>query len=427
MKYALLAKETRGDRVTLSAKLHYGDEDSLKGKTVAAEVLPDLMERGTTQLGFQEYRDKLDELKATLSLSGSIGELTINLQTERDKLIPALDILRQALREPALKESEMEVVRDRKKTQIESGLSEPTVLASRMFSRRLDPQPADDVRYTPTMEEELERIKIVTIDDVVSLHKDFLGGQFGEIAVVGDFDTETTLAKLNEVFGEWKNNKPYKRIEEPANTTVKGERVNIDTPDKANAVYLAGIMTDIGDDHPDYEAMTIGNYIMGGGPLSSRIADRVRKQDGLSYTAATRFRADSEDDRGMYMMFCISNPMNTEKVVATVREEVERMLASGVTEDELVKAKESYLTKRKGRRANDSQLAKTLLTNLKTGRTMLFQQNSDEKMSKLTKEQVDAAIKKVIDLDRLMVITAGDFSKSVSVPKTETNDPTKKK
>jgi zinc protease len=422
MKYALLAKQTRGDRVTLSAKLHYGDEESLKGKTVAAELLPDLMERGTTQLGFQEYRDKLDELKATLSLSGSIGELTINLQTERDNLIPALDILRQALREPALEESEMEVLRDREKTELESGLSEPMTLAFKEFSRRLDPQPADDVRYTPTIEEELERINAVTIQNVVSLHKDFLGGQYGEIAVVGDFDSDATLAKLNEVFGGWKNNRPYKRIEEPANTSVKGERVNIDTPDKANAVYIAGIMTQVCENHPEFEAMTIGNYIMGGGPLSSRIADRVRKQDGLSYTAATRFRGDSEDQRGMYMMFCISNPTNTEKVVETVREEVDRMLASGVTGDELAKAKESYLTNRKGNRANDSRLASTLLTNLKTGRTMQFQQDGDERFSTLTKEQVDAAMKKVIDLERLTVITAGDFSKSESAPKTETKD-----
>ena len=176
-------------------------------------------------------------------------------------------------------------------------------------------------------------------------------------------------------------------------------------------------MSEIGDDHPDYEAVIIGNYIMGGGPLSSRIADRVRKQDGLSYTAMTRFRGDSEDDRGTYMMFCISNPTNTEKVVSTVREEVDRMIASGVTGEELSKAKESYLTNRKGGRANDGRIASELLTNLKTGRTMDFQQASDEKIATLNKEQVDAALKKVIDPERLVIVTAGDFSKS---EKTET-------
>ncbi len=158
--------------------------------------------------------------------------------------------------------------------------------------------------------------------------------------------------------------------------------------------------------------MLIGNYIMGGGPLSSRIADRVRKKDGLSYTAMTRFQADSEDERGMYMMFCISNPKNTEKVVETVAEEVDRMLDSGVTGEELDKAKESFLTNRIGGRANDGNLAGELLTNLKTGRTMEFQATSDAKISSLNKDRVDEALKRLIVPEKLVIVTAGDFSKS---------------
>lgn len=411
MSYALLAKETRGDRVSLQANLHYGDENSLKGKTVAGEMLPRLMTRGTKNLDFQAYRDRLDELKATISLSGGTGSLSINLQTERDNLIPALEVLRQALREPVLKEKELLIIQDGMVTQTESGLSEPTQLAFTEFSRRMDPRPKDDVRYTPTMPEQLERIKAVKIDDVVSLYQGFLNGEHGEIAVVGDFDPDAVLAKLNEVFAGWKSDRPYRRIEEPANLNIKGERINIDTPDKANAVYIAGVNNEIGDEHPDYEAMLIGNYIMGGGPLSSRIADRVRKQDGLSYTAMTRFQGDSDDARGMYMMFCISNPMNTEKVVSTVREEVDRMIASGVTQDELNKAKESYLTNRQGRRANDGRIADELLTNMRTGRTMEFQQASDDRIMSLSKDQVDEAMRKVIDPERLLIITAGDFGK----------------
>jgi zinc protease len=414
MKFALLPKETRGDRVTLSGTIHYGDENSLKGKRAAADLLPQLLSRGTKELGFQEYQDALNNLKASLGFSGSLGTLNFNLQTERKNLVPALAIMRQALREPKLDPSDMEIIQSEMVTGIESGMSDPMSLAVNEFSRRMDPQPADNVRYTPTMEEEVKSLKDVNIDDVRNLQKKFLNGQFGEIAVVGDFDPTTTLAELNKVFDGWKTEMPYQRIEEPANLDIKAERVNLDTPDKANAIYIAGVATDINENHPDYEAMLIGNYIMGGGPLSSRIADRVRKQDGLSYTAMTRFQADDQDERGMYMMFCISNPMNTEKVVETVKEEVDRMLESGVTGDELQKAKESFLINRRGGRARDGQLAGELLSNMKTGRTMEFQNASDDRISTLTKEQVDAAMKKVINPDRLLIITAGDFNKAKS-------------
>ena len=419
LKYALLPKETRGDRVTLSAELRYGNEESLKGKTVAAQMLPSLMTRGTKELSFQEYQDKLDELKTTVTISGDVGSLSLNISTDTENLVPALDIVRQALREPALADKELEVIRDQMTTQIESGMSEPNALAFTEFSRRLDPQAKDDVRYTPTLEEDLERTKAVTIDDIKSLYKDFLNGEHGEIAVVGDFEKDATLEKLNEVFAGWKSEQPYKRIEEPANMDVKGGRFDINTPDKANAVYIAGVVNEIGEDHPDREAMEIGNYIMGGGPLSSRIADRVRKQDGLSYTAMTRFSPAPDDARGMYMMFCISNPTNTEKVVSTVREEVDRMLDSGVTGEELAKAKASFLTNRKGSRAQDRVIASDLCKNLRNGRTMEFQESSDEKIANLTKEQVDAAIRATIKPDKLVIITAGDFDKSADPPAEE--------
>jgi zinc protease len=106
--------------------------------------------------------------------------------------------------------------------------------------------------------------------------------------------------------------------------------------------------------------------------------------------------------------------MNTEKVVETVMEEVDRMLDSGVTGDELNRAKESYLLNRRGGRANDTRLAGELLSNLKTGRTMEFQQASDEKLETLTKDQVDAAMRKVVDPEKLLIITAGDFDKSAA-------------
>ena len=297
-------------------------------------------------------------------------------------------------------------------TQLESSISEPTALAFTELSRRLDPQPKDDVRYTPTIEEDVKNFKALSIEDVRTLYQEFIGGENGELVVVGDFDADPTLVKLETVFDGWTAAKPYSRIDQPFNPNVEPGRFTIDTPDKANAVYIGGIAAPVRDDDPDYEAMLIGNYIMGGGPLSSRIADRVRKKDGLSYTAMTQFRADSEDERGMFMTFCISNPTNTEKVVETVAEEVDRMLSSGVTGDELDKAKESYLNNRKGGRAQDRRLASSLLSNLKTGRTMDFQSTSDEKIESLSKERVDAALRRLIVPKNLVIITAGDFSKA---------------
>ena len=409
VKYALLPKKTRGERVTLEGTLHYGDAESLKGKVTACELLPQLMTRGTKSMGFQEFRDRLDELKATMNFGGDTGNLTINISTEQQYFDEVLDLLKQALREPALDAEEFELVRRQSVTQMESMKSMPEMLAITEFRRRIAPHPQNDVRYAPTIEENLERMADLSIDDVRQLYQDFLNGQHGEIAIVGDFDADDAIRQLNSVFAGWKSDKPYERIAENANLNVPGQRTNINTPDKKNAVYIAGLSTTVNDQHEDFEALLIGDYIMGGGPLSSRLADRVRKKEGLSYTAMSRFQADSQDENGLYMMFMISNPANTEKVVTTVAEEVERMLDSGVTGEELENAKESYLKNRQGSRARDAALAELLRENLETGRTMEFQKASDEKISTLTKEVVDQALRNLIVPERLIIVTAGDF------------------
>ena len=96
----------------------------------------------------------------------------------------------------------------------------------------------------------------------------------------------------------------------------------------------------------------------------------------------------------MFMMFAISNPQNTEKVVAAIDEEVTRFVESGVTGEELEKAKESFLKTRKGRRAQDRGLARLLLNNLKNDRTMEYQKESDLRIESLSKEVVDDAYRR---------------------------------
>ena len=410
LKYALLPKETRGDRVIAVITLSYGDESSLNGKVEAAALLPGLMQRGTKDLSYQAYRDRLDELKATVSFSGSLGRLVVQIQTERDNLNDALDVVKQALQEPLLDEAEFNVRRNETLTTLETGLSDPQRLAVTAMRRRTSDYEPGDVRYVPTIEEDIERYKALTADDVVALHRDFIGGENGEVAIVGDFDAESALSKLNEVFADWKATQPYALIKRVPNPNMDTSPVTIDTPDKANAIFVAARTNDMGDEHPDYEAMLIGDYIMGGGPLSSRIADRVRKKDGLSYTAMSRFSGTSENQVGTFFFFCISKPTNTQKVIAAVTEEVDRMRDSGVTADELSKAKESYLKNRQGGRANDRKIASELISNLRLGRTMEFQRASDDKIAGLDKPTVDAALRRVMDLSKMVEVTAGDFT-----------------
>lgn len=407
---ALLPKQTRGEVVQLRLALRYGTPESLQEYATAAEFLPELMIRGTEKLNREELQDALDRHRARLSAVGSPGVAMFTIQTKRSELPAVLDLFRQVLREPALSVEELNVLKRRQLTSLEQDSNDPRALASRQLSRQLAPYEEDDVRYLPTIEEEIDRVEALKVEHVRQLYRDFLSGQAGQLAIVGDFDAEETLPKLKELFAGWKSSQPYVRIARPAASEWNSDDQIIQTPDKANAIYYAGLVFPLRDSDTDYAALVLGDYILGAGSLSSRLGDRVRQKEGLSYGVGSTFRADPLDPRATLTLYAITNPANMEKVKSSIREEVERLLRDGPTAEELERAKEGYLQRQQVSRTDDSTLAQTLISTLYVGRTMRYYENFESQVEALTPSKVVEALRRHIDPDRIAVIEAGDFA-----------------
>jgi zinc protease len=423
VKIALLPKKTSGESVHLTLTLHYGDEQSLKGLVDASGFLPELMMRGTKNLTRQQLQDALDKnfvrfggggggrgMMGALAGGGGAGSITFSLQTKRANLPAAIDLMRQILREPALSAEEFETLKRSRISQLESGRSEPMLQGINRLMRTLSPYPPTDVRYVPTIDEQIARVKETTLEQVQAVYKDFLGAGHGELAVVGDFDAAEVPSLLTPVFQGWKAQQPFKRIDRPYQELSTGVRDTIETPDKANASYFAGLLIPIKDSDAAYPALVAGNYVLGGGSLSSRIADRLRQKGGLSYSAASNFNASPLDERGMLMALAIYNPENRAKVIEGVDEEIARLLSEGVKPEELESAKKGWLEQQKIQRTNDPGLAAKLAQNLYLGRTLKFDADVETAMQGLTPQAVNDALRKFIDPKKLNVITAGDFT-----------------
>jgi zinc protease len=420
IKVTLLPKKTRGAEVQLLLTLRYGNENDLKELKDAAAFLPELMLRGTKQLSYQQLRDELDRLEATLTASGggggfgpgAPGEISFSIQAKRDTLPAVLAILKQVLREPALPADEFEVLKREELASLEQVKTEPSLLASLTVGRHLAPYSKDNIRYVPTIEESIERTRAVTHDQVVQVYRDFLGAQAGELAIVGDFDAAACLPIVKEALSSWTPEKRYERITLSVPEGITPLQQRIVTPDKANATYMAAVLFPLRDDDPDYAALTIANHILGGAPLSSRLGERVRQRDGLSYSVGSGLGVSSLDKRATMRFYAICNPQNIDRVKTAIGEEIERMLREGVIADELEKAKQGYLQSMKVRRTTDRALA-SLLTDLShSDRTMDYYARLEKEIAALTPDQVQAALKKHLDPKRLVIVTAGDFAEA---------------
>ena len=421
VKLALLPKKTRNEAVFLTVVLHYGNSENLKGLVEASSFLADLMTRGTKNLSRQQLEDALDKNVTRLSTgarrmrmlggASSPGTMRFSLETKRANLPAAIEILRQVLREPTLPATEFDVMKNEQIVGIEQGRSDPMRQGFNHIQRLMSPYPADDVRYVPTIDEQVARLKKVTAQQVQSLYHDYLGADHGELVIIGDFEPSEILPLLAKTLDGWHARKPYARIERPYQSHQKAERETILTPDKENAAYMAAIALPIKDDDADYPALIAGNFILGGGGLSSRIADRLRQKGGLSYTAGSMFAASPLDPRGDLLILAIYNPANLAKVVAGVDDELERLLRDGVQPAELTRAKAGYLQQLTVQRTNDQVLASMLADDLFVGRTMAFEAGVEQRIKELTPVAVNAALRKYINPKKLSVVTAGDFKK----------------
>ncbi|MBW3542442.1 MAG: insulinase family protein [Planctomycetes bacterium] len=409
IKVALLPKETRGNAVTLQLTLRYGNEQNLRGLAKAAEFLPTLMRRGTQKLSREKLQDELDKYRAQLSASGDAGTATFSVETKREHFLKVLDLLRQVLREATLPDEELEILRRAQLATLEQQLTNPQALAVNAVRRGLSPYPEGDPRYYPTIPEEIELTQNVSRSEVVKLYENYLGAAHGELVIVGDFDPDETLPVVKTMLADWKPEVAYAHLERSGKAKEYGGRKQIETPDKANAMYFAGTAFPMRDTHPDFPDLRLGNFILGESGLSSRLGDRVRQTEGLSYGIGSGLNALAVDERTSFYVYAIANPQNIPKVATAVREELDLLLSEGVTKDELAEAKQGFLQSQQVSRTRDSVLASILRENLFAGRTMDYYQNLEKRIEAATPETVHAALKKHLRPDDLYIVTAGDF------------------
>jgi len=188
-------------------------------------------------------------------------------------------------------------------------------------------------------------------------------------------------------------------------------------PDKANAFFVAGFNLRLRDDDPDYPALVLGNYMLGGGFLNSRLATRIRQKEGLSYGVGSGLSVSSLDQSGRFMATAIYAPQNVERLEAAFKEEIARMLRDGFTSEEVAAAKSGYLQSRQVSRAQDNELAGRMNNYLFLGRTLAWDEELERKIAALTPEQINAAMRRHIDPSRLVIIKSGDFAKAAAPTK----------
>ncbi len=403
LKIALLPKKTKGETVNVSMSFQFGDLQTLNGQTVAGELAREMLGRGTSKLSRQQIDDELTRLKVT-------GELT-NFQASRATVADALGLADTVVREASFPPAEFEQLKRELLTELQGKLDDPGERSrDAMLSHFSTYAVGDPRRYIP-LTERIESIKSATLDDARGFFDRFWGTARGEIAVVGDFDPAQIEPLLVERFGAWKSKSPYQRLLNDV-VAIPATRIYIDTPDKENAMYRARIGLDLRDDDPDTPALALATRLIGGGSgLHNRLVDRIRQKDGLSYGIGAGLLVNGRDRAASWGVGAIAAPQNVNRVEQEVKEELERVLRDGFTDEEIRLAKQGYRQERVLARSEDGSLAAGWVGNLDLDRTYEFARGFESRVDAVTAGQLLTVVRKYLDLSKMTIVIAGDSKK----------------
>jgi len=428
MKVIVLPKKTEGDRVSATIELRFGDADSLKGNNEAAQLAGSLLGRGTKTHTRQQLQELMRQLDATITASGGggggfgggrggrgggfgggggISGASANISAPRANFQKAFALAVEMLREPAYSDTDFDQAKTARIKALENPQTEPTQLAAEALQRQLSPWAAGDVLYMKTRDEQSAELKKVTLDDVRKFHDQFYGANYGVVAVVGPVEQAAVSKMAGDLLAKWNTAMAYKPIVAPFKSAAAINR-KIETPDKANAQFEAGLRFQLSETDPDYPAMLLAGYMFGG-PITSHVSDRIRNREGLSYGANARVGIPTEGDSASLTATVSLNPQNGPKVESSFVDELAKTLANGFSAAEVADAKKAYLQALLVQRSQDNALLTLLASHEQLGRTMKWDEQLEQRIQALTPEQIATAFRKHIDAKSLSIVKAGDF------------------
>ena len=285
---------------------------------------------GTTSMTGEQIDERME------FLAGTVG--SGNLSIHARHLDEGLKIWMDILQHPAFPEDKLRRERERILMAFRNRNRNISAVATRTFNQLVY---GEDSPITAEAGEAVT--EGITRDDLVAWHKKYWGANNAILVVAGDFKKEEMLRKLEASFGRWpaaeKAVPKYPQVQQAAKAGVYMVQPQGATPNQG--IIRVGHVG-LRRDDPDFPAVDLMNYTLGGGSFSSRITQIVRNDNGLAYSTSSSFSPETHYP-GSFSAFCQTK--NSTVVFATqlMVNEIERMRAGDITEKDLKFAKTARL------------------------------------------------------------------------------------
>jgi len=399
----LLSEKHSLPMVTISMAIRAGDMVEPAGKPGLASLTASLLTQGTTKRTASQISSEIDFIGGALGVSAGDDFASASLGVLAKDLRTGLDLLSDVLMHPAFDQKEIDRKVKATLASIQQQKEEPEVIAGDAFAKAV----FGEHPYGRTNDDVAGYLPNATRQDIVEFHTRRYGPNNCIIAVVGDVTEKGITALLNEYFKGWKaaerNDPAHAAPPEIAKVTVlKMEK----TITQANiAVGQVGISRE----NPDFYAVVVMNYILGGGGFSSRLMDNIRDNRGLAYDVHSSFAPQKEP--GAFRVWTQTKSETANEAIDETFKELHRIRKEPVGDKELADAK-AYLTGSFPLRMDTYAKIAGMLTNIELyGLGADYPQRYPELINAVTRDDVLRVARKYIDPEHMVIVVLGDQGK----------------
>lgn len=320
--------------VQIHALVKTGSIQDPPGKAGLANLVASLLDEGTATRSATQLAEQIEFVGGQLAVKGGDDFTTASVKVLKKDQELGFELLADVLLHPAFPEKELRRVRGQILGEMQSEQDNPGTIAAKAFNQLV----FDGHPYRWPVNGTEETLATLTRKDVQQFYRrEYLPNQT-ILAVVGDITAEQAQSLVAKRFGAWTRGTTPPRVTTSPAPLAKPV-VKLIQKELSQATIILGHLG-VSRNNPDYYAITVMNYILGGGGFSSRLMNSIRDNQGLAYGVGSMFHPNLMP--GSFLVSLQTRNETANQAIAGVLTELNGIRDASVTDEELADAK-AYL------------------------------------------------------------------------------------
>ena len=375
-------------------------------KAGIAYLTAKMLTEGTQKRKASEISEEIEFIGASIDSSTGSDYTTISLSVLKKDIEKGVEIFSDVLQNPSFPEEEINRMKEIIKGSLRQSEEDPSFVASKAFIKEV----FDEHPYGRLINGSIESIDSIKQDDIIRFYHEHYLPENAILSVVGDLTSEELGSLIQRHLGQWKAEDRNQKTEVRKQTEKKfrGKKIVVIDKDITQANIIFGHLG-IERNNPDYYAVSVMNYILGGGGFASRLMKVVRDEMGLTYSIYSSFSGNKEP--GQFEVEVQTKNESAGVVIEEILKQINKIRAETVTDMELKDAK-AYLTGSFPRRLETSRriadfLAAVQFYNLGDD----YIERYPDYINRVTKEDVLRVAEKYLNPENYVLVIVGNQKK----------------